>query len=294
MDGYRFEDKVKVFAISPVKKIHDSVMYLNALRRYELHYTVNLMNRIHRLSLLAICVLALAWSTHSQITVAVAANVKFAMEELKTEFKKSTGVDVKTIYGASGKFCTQIKNGAPFDIFISADMSFPDSVYRWGYAKEKPKTYAYGNLVLWTLKDFNLDKGLSVLADSGVARIAVASPKQAPYGHEAVRALKKAGLYDKVESRLVYGENISQVTQFLITGNVDFALNAKSVVLADEMAGKGRWKEVDSALYAPIAQGAVICKYGRKNNPSLSQRFYDFLYSDTARAIFLRYGYRLP
>ncbi len=247
-----------------------------------------------RLRPFALILLVLAWNAYSQITVAVAANVQFAMEELKTEFKKSTGIDVKTSYGASGSFCTQIKNGAPFDVFISADMDFPDSLYKWGFAKEKPKPYAYGKLVLWTLKDFDLDKGLSVLSDSGVAKIALPDPKRAPYGREAAKAMKKSGLYDKIESKLVYGENISQVSQYILTGNVDIGFNAKSIVLAGEVAGKGKWKEVDSTLYDKIAQGAVICKYGLENNPSLSQRFYEFLFSDSAHAIFLRYGYVLP
>lgn len=250
--------------------------------------------KILRSSLSAFLLLAFAGNIHSQITIAVAANVQFAMEELKTEFKKSTGIEIKTSYGASGKFCTQIKNGAPYDVFISADMDFPDSLYKWGYAKEKPRPYAFGKLVLWTMKDLDLAPGISVLADSGVVKIAVADPRRAPYGREAVMALKKAGLFDKIESKLVYGENISQVAQYILTGNADIGFNAKSVVLAGEVASKGKWKEVDSALYAPIAQGVVLCKHGWENHPVPSRRFYEFLFSDKARAVFLRFGYRLP
>lgn len=230
----------------------------------------------------------------AQITAAVAASVQFAMEDLKTEFKKSTGIDVKTVYGASGKFATQIKNGAPFDLFISADMDSPDSLFKWGYAADKAKPYGYGKLVLWTLKNFDLGKGMAVLEDSGIARIAVADPKRAPYGREAVKALQGSGLYGKASAKLVYGENISQVSQYILTGNADIGLSAKSVVMAGEVRGKGKWKEVDSSLYDKIAQGAVICKYGRENHPGLSARFLEFLFSEPARIIFSRYGYVLP
>jgi molybdate transport system substrate-binding protein len=173
-------------------------------------------------------------------------------------------------------------------------MEFPDSVYAWGDATAKPKPYARGKLVLWTLKNLDLKRGLAVLADSSVVHIAIADPKKAPYGREAVNALKKAGVYAADSSRLVYGESISQVTQYIVTQNVDIGFDAKSVVLAGEVKDKGKWVEVDSTLYHPIEQGAVVCKYGKDNNPGSSQRFLDFLYSEPARAILLRYGYALP
>lgn len=239
--------------------------------------------------LLSLCVQGFA-----QITAAVASNVQYAMEDLKAEFRKSTGIEVKTVYGASGKLAAQIKSGAPFDVFVSADMDFPDSLYKWGYAPGKPAPYAYGKLVLWSLKDLDLDKGLTVLADSSVLKIALADPKRAPYGREAVKVLQRSGLYDKVSPKLVYGENISQVGQYILTGNVEIGFMAKSVVLAGEVQGKGKWREVDSTLYDRIAQGAVVCKYGLENNPGLSTRFYAFLYSAPARAIFAKYGYLLP
>jgi molybdate transport system substrate-binding protein len=230
----------------------------------------------------------------SQITAAVAASAQFAMEDLKAEFRKSSGIEVKAVYGASGKFATQIRNGAPFDVFISADMDFPDSLYKWGFARDKPIPYAYGKLVLWTLKDLDLDKGLALLMDSGVSKAALADPKRAPYGREAVKALKKSGLYERVLPKLVYGENISQVSQYVLTGNADVGFNAKSVVMANEVKGKGKWKEVDSTLYDRIAQGAIVSKYGQENHSEASSRFLAFLHSDLARNILFMYGYALP
>jgi molybdate transport system substrate-binding protein len=239
-------------------------------------------------------ILGLCASGNAQITAAVAANVQYAMEDLKAAFRKETGIEVKTVYGASGKLATQIRNGAPFDLFISADMDFPDSLRAWGHAPEKPRPYAYGKLVMWTLKDADLEKGMAVLSDSGIGKIALADPKRAPYGREALKALRRSGLADALKPKLIYGENISQVSQYIMTGNVDIGFNAKSIVLAPETRGKGHWKEVDSTLYDRIAQGAVVCKYGVENNPGMSSRFYAFLYSEPARGIFARYGYVLP
>jgi molybdate transport system substrate-binding protein len=230
----------------------------------------------------------------AQITAAVAANMRFAMEDLKADFRKSTGKEAKTVYGASGKLAAQIRNGAPFDVFVSADMDFPDSLHAWGDASVKARPYAYGKLVLWTIKDLDLEKGLVLLTEPGVAKIALADPKLAPYGREAVKALQRSGRYDKALPKLIYGENISQVTQYILTGNVDIGFAAKSVVLSEEAKGKGRWKEVDDALYDRIAQGAVVCKYGTENHPGPSAEFLAYLYSRPARIILSRYGYTLP
>lgn len=244
-------------------------------------------------SLLILAALA-AGPAFCQLTVAAAANVQFAMEDLRADFKKASGIDVKAVYGSSGKIAAQIKSGAPFDVFVSADMDFPDSLIQWGYASGKAKPYAYGKLVLWTMKDFDLDKGLALLADSAVGKIALADPKRAPYGREAVKALQRSGVYARVQDRLVYGESIAQVSQYVLTGNVDIGLGAKSVALSGEAKGKGKWKDVDSALYDRIAQGAVICKYGTENHAGAAAKFLAYLYSDPARAVFAEYGYGLP
>lgn len=253
---------------------------------------------IYRLAALAACPLVLlsgpASARDSVLTVAAAANVRFALEEIRAVFADSTGIEVKAVYGASGKLTTQIRNGAPFDVFVSADMDYPDSLHRWGLAAAEPRPYAYGRLVLWTLRDEDLSRGLEMLRDPSIRKVAVADPKRAPYGREALKALQRAGLYGAVKPKLVFGENIAQVSQFLMTGNVDAAFNAKSVVLAPETRGKGAWREVESTLYDRIAQGAVICQHGQANRPGLSGRFHAFLYSEAARRILARYGYESP
>ncbi len=231
---------------------------------------------------------------YGQITIAAAANVQYALEDIKVAFEKETHTTIKTIFGASGKLAFQIKNGAPFDVFISADMDYPDSLVKWGYAQGKPKIYVYGKLVLWSLKDVDVSQGLAILTDPKVTKIALPDPKRAPYGREAVKAMQHDSLFAKVTEKLIYCESISQASQYILTQNVDIGFCAKSVVLAKNMEGKGKWAEVDSSSYNKIAQGGVICKYGSDNNPNLSQKFMDYLYSAKARDIFSKYGYILP
>jgi len=229
-----------------------------------------------------------------RLLAAAAASVQYAMEELRADFRQSAGVEVQAVYGSSGKLAAQIKNGAPFDVFISADMDFPDSLGKWGYASAQAKPYAYGKLVLWTTRDWDPAQGLPLLAQAGVRKIALADPQRAPYGREAVKALKKSGNYGQIKQKLVFGESISQVNQYVLLGTVDIGLTAKSVVLASDMHGKGKWAEVDSTAYDPIAQGAVLCKHGAENNPGPSAKFLAYLYSAPARTILAKYGYALP
>lgn len=244
--------------------------------------------------LLVLACLSVAFPSEAPITAAVAANVRYAMEELKADFGKSSRGAVQTVYGASGILAAQIKKGAPFDVFVSADMAYPDSLARWGYAVANPHPYAYGKLVLWTIKEWDPAQGLSLLAQDGIGKIALADTQRAPYGREAAKALGKSGFYERVKAKLVFGESVSQVNQYVSLGTVDVGFTAKSVVVAGPMRGKGKWAEVDSTLYDPIAQGAVVCKYGSGNHPALSIRFLRYLYSAPARAILAKYGYVLP
>jgi molybdate transport system substrate-binding protein len=248
------------------------------------------------LARLLLCLLAVASiAAHADtLTVAVAANAEFVFNDLATEFKKESGQDLKPIINSSGKFVTQIMNGAPYDVFLSADMEFPEKLYKAGYAVAAPKPYAYGALVVWTMKDLDLHTWQSALDTAGVSKIAVANPQTAPYGRETMKALGKAKLDQTLASKLVFGESIAQTNQYIYSAVADVGFTAKSVVLAPDMKGKGRWIEVPKDLYEPIAQGAVILKHGQETNPKLAQEFYAFLYSDKARAILEHYGYLLP
>ena len=228
------------------------------------------------------------------LTVAVAANVKYAFDDLQKAFTRDTGIEVKSVFGSSGKLTAQIKSGAPFDVFLSADMGYPDSLYKDGVAVGAPRVYANGVLVLWTMNPLDLGKGIRVLNDPAVKKVAVASPELAPYGREAINALEYFKLRGAVEPKLVYGESISQVNQYIDSGAADIGFTAKSVVLAPAVSGKGKWVELPKESYTPIAQGAVILRYGNITNPVAARRFMEFLASSTARGILEKYGYLMP
>ena len=230
----------------------------------------------------------------ADLTVAVAANVQYTFEELKTAFEKKTGISVKAVIGSSGKFTAQIENGAPFDVFLSADMDYPITLYKEGLTVNAPKIYAYGALVIWTMTDVDLSGGIEVLADANVKKIAIASPKTAPYGRQAVNALKHYDLYAQVGKKLVYGESIAQANQFITTKAADVGITAKSVVLAPQLKDKGQWIDVPKESYEPIAQGVVILKHAERGKMDEANKLVVFISSGEAGEIFKKYGYALP
>lgn len=241
-------------------------------------------------------VLAVSFNTAQAepLTVAVAANVKFVFDELKAEFKKSTGIDATGIFASSGKINAQIRSGAPYDVFMSADMEFPEALQKEGFAVTAPKVYARGVLVLWTLQPLDLAQGLAVLNNPEVKRVALANPKLAPYGREAMRALDYFKLRAAVEPKLIYGESIAQVNQYIDTKSVEIGFTAKSVVLAPQMQGRGKWIEVPRESYQPIEQGVVMLKHGAETNADSAKKFLEFMASAKARGILQKFGYNLP
>ncbi len=254
----------------------------------------NMIKTFQLIGTSALLLLCSSLASAAPLTVAVAANVKYAFDDLAVEFKNETGIEVQGIFSSSGKITSQVKNGAPFDVFISADTEFPEALYKDGSAVTKPKVYAYGVLVLWTTKDLDVSKGLPLLTDAKIQKIAIANPKAAPYGRAAVQALESAKLNTAVESKLVYGESINQTAQFVDSGAADIGFVAKSLVIAPELAGKGKWVEVPKNSYQPIAQAVVVLKHGADTQSESANKFVDFLFTSKARAIFEKYGYLLP
>ena len=261
-----------------------------------MNYLCNLIKpRLLAPFLLGLSLLGVAGGARAEtLTVAVAANVKYAFAELAQAYQRKTGVEVKAAYGASGSLTAQIRNGAPFDLFLSANMKYPQALYDAKLAATAPRVYVYGVLVLWTMNPLDLKQGMQVLNGPAVNRIAVANPKLAPYGVQAIKALKHYKLYGTLAPRLVYGESISQVSQYILSGAADIGITAKSVVLAPSLQGKGRWVDVPADSYQPIAQGMVILKHGEAAHAKAVQRFVAFLSSPAARSIFKKFGYRLP
>jgi molybdate transport system substrate-binding protein len=223
-----------------------------------------------------------------KLAIATAANVQYPMAELTREFTAASGVDCDVILGSSGKLTAQIRNGAPYDIFISADMKYPGELYKDGFATNRPKVYAFGRLVLWTLD--SIAPSITNLDSPYYQHIAIANPETAPYGKAAVETLKYYKLFDKLQGKLVYGESISQTNQFIISRTARAGFTAKSVVLSPKMKDHGAWTEVDEKSYTPIAQGAVIVERHDKNSPE-AVIFYDFIFSEKAKEILKKYGY---
>jgi len=228
------------------------------------------------------------------LTVAAAANVQHAVDELCRAFEKRSGVEVKMVSASSGKLTAQIERGAPYDIFLSADMRYPLYLKRKGYAITKPKVYAHGKLVLWSLKGVDLKRGLESLRDERVSHIAIPNPKTAPYGREALKALKAAGIYEDIRDRLVYAESVSQTNRYIASKAVEAGITAKSVVLSPKMRGVGEYEEIESSFYDPVLQGAVVLKHAKKSGMKEAKAFYDFIFGEEAKEIFKKYGYLLP
>ena len=245
-------------------------------------------------NLLLACAFLFAASAHAEkITVAAAADLKFAMDEIVTAFKKSApGDEIDVIYGSSGKFHTQIQQGAPYDLFFSADIAFPRELAKSGFAASEVKPYAFGRIVLWSASLDATKMTMSSLADAKITRIAIANPKHAPYGKRAEEALRAAGLWEKVEPRLVYGENIAHTAQFVQTGNAEVGIIALALAVNPELASKGGYWLIPDNLHEPLEQGFIITK--RATGNALAQRFADYTGSKPARAVMTRYGFVLP
>jgi len=231
----------------------------------------------------------------TEVSIAAASDLVFCLEDLNRQFTNShPEVTLKTSTGSSGNFFAQIKNGAPFDLFLSADMSYPRELIKAGAAEEASLfQYAIGRLALWTVNtNLALTSGLLALRDPAVKRVAIANPEHAPYGRAARDALRHAGLWEAIQPRLVLGDNISQTAQFVQTGNADAGIVALSLVLSPRLANVGRWVEVPPNTYPPLEQGAVLTRRGKDN--SAARTYLKFLQSGRAREIFDRYGFRLP
>jgi len=234
-------------------------------------------------------------SEASTLRVALAANVSYAMPQLIKAFRvHHSQTQVEVTVSGSGKLAAQIRNGAPYDLFLSANMAYPQALYKSGLSTGAPQVYAQGALALLSDTPRDLSSGLKVLADPSIARIAVANPRTAPYGKAAFEALTSSKLLDRVRPKFAYGESIAQTVAYTVHG-ADIGIIAKSALYAPQMQHykKGtNWVDIDAALYRPIDQGMVILK--STHHLAEAKALYDFILSSEARAIFERYGYRLP
>lgn len=243
----------------------------------------------------AVLLLLTAATAHAEkITVAAAADLKFAMDEVAGEFRKAhPKEEVEIIYGSSGKSHTQIQQGAPYDLYFSADIAFPKELIEQGLAASSQVIpYALGRIVLWSANMDASKMTLTSLAEAGITRIATANPKHAPYGKRAEEALRAANLWPTVESKMIYGENISQAAQFVQTGNAQVGVLALSLAVSPELSSKGGYYLIPDKLHEPLEQGFIILKRAEHND--LARQFADYMNTPPARAIMTRYGFVLP
>jgi molybdate transport system substrate-binding protein len=231
-----------------------------------------------------------------EITVAAAADLSAALQEVAANYEKQTDVTVKLSYGASGALTQQIQNGAPFDVFFSADMDYPRQLISGGQADGATMyRYAVGRLVLWVPKDSPLDvehKGMDVLLDPSVKKVSIANPQHAPYGRAAAAVLKHYGLYEKVSDRLVLGENISQAAQFVESGNAQIGFVALAHAIAPTMQGKGKYWVVPADAYPPLDQGVVLISHSTHKQDAAA--FLEYVKGAEGAAVLRRYGFSLP
>jgi molybdate transport system substrate-binding protein len=252
---------------------------------------------VRRWSLLSIVafLLVAAMATAQEFTVAAAADLQFAMQDISTRFQQKTGSPLKVIYGSSGNFAQQIQNGAPFDMFFSANLDYPKQLEASGLTE--PDTlyrYAKGKIVVWVPNDSQVDvhSGVQSLLAPSIKKIAIANPQHAPYGKAAISAMEKAGVYDKVKDKLVLGENISQTASFVVSGSADVGIVALSLALSPNMKDKGRFAEIPGTDYPPIEQACVILRASK--NSAVAKAFLEFMKTDTIKDILRNYGFEVP
>ncbi|MEM9078568.1 MAG: molybdate ABC transporter substrate-binding protein [Bacteroidota bacterium] len=227
-----------------------------------------------------------------KVVVAVAANMQFAMEAILENYSQETQIECDLVLGSSGKLSAQINEGAPYDIFVSADTKYALEIYKNGKTEGKPRIYAEGKLVLWTLSNL-ITPSLAVLDSDNVKHIALANPKTAPYGDVALQILKQQPFYANIEEKLVFGESIGQTNQFITSKSAEIGFTSIGVVMSPEMKDRGHWSSLENEAYPSLLQSAVLLK-NEKGTSKEARNFYAFLFSERAKQILEEYGYSIP
>jgi len=244
-----------------------------------------------RNGVLAVAIVFLGHLSRAEsLRIAAAADLRYAMDELVAEFLvESSGDEIEVIYGSSGKFATQIQHGAPYDLYFSADITYPRRLEQKKLTATSTRPYALGRIVVWSL---DMKRGIHDLDDAALRRIAIANPRHAPYGVRAREALESVGIWTSVEPKLVMGENIAQTAQFVDSGAAEAGIVALSLVMSPSLAGRGHWTLIDDALHQPLEQGYVILQRAAGNKAA--QRFDAFIQSARAAEILRAYGFAIP
>jgi len=224
--------------------------------------------------------------------IAAAANLRFVLEEIKTQYvNENPKATIQLTFSSSGTLTQQIINGAPFDLFLSADTVFPNKVKDAGMASGSVETYCYGKIAMWS-SSLDPSQGLPIVLSPDVKKIAIANPVNAPYGENTVAMLKNQNLYDKISDKIVWGENISQTAQYAFSGNVEIGFIALSLALAPDMKDKGKYYVLPKNICPPVEQATVLIKGWEKNGEAA--KFLKYLRSEKCKPLWEKYGYSLP
>ena len=230
----------------------------------------------------------------AELRIAAASDLKYALAEIAERFRaEHPDARIDVIYGSSGKFATQIRNGAPFDLYFSADIAYPRSLHEDGYTGGPPRPYAVGRVVLWATQSGLEGVSLAELPEQEqIRKFAIANPRHAPYGQRGREALEHAGVWAQMQPRLVMGENIAQTAQFVDSGAAQAGIVALSLVKSPPLRDKGSWSLIPADWHQPLDQGYVVTARGADN--PLARAFAEYMAGESARAVMRRYGFALP
>ena len=248
----------------------------------------NIVKRFSTLT--AVCILLITPAIAQSIKVAVAANLQSVIKVLGADFKQKTGFTIEPIVGSSGNLVAQIRNGAPYDIFLSADMDFPETLFKENLSTKKPVVYAQGSLIICSSQDIGFENWERVLLTERIKKIAIANPAIAPYGKAANETLTDKGILNDIKQKVVTGESISQINTYITTGVADVGFTTLALVKDPANKIKLFYKVIDPKTYAPIEQGMVLLK--RAGNNKAAEMFYRYMLGKSAKAILKTYGYR--
>jgi molybdate transport system substrate-binding protein len=235
------------------------------------------------------CILLAAPAFAQNLKVAAAANLQAVIKVLQADFKQKTGITIEPIVSSSGNITAQIRNGAPYDVFLSADMTFPATLFKEGFSAKAPVVYAQGSLIICSSHNIGFENWERLLMTERVKKIAIANPAIAPYGKAAEEALKDKGILSDVKPKIVYGESISQVNTYIITGVVEVGFTTQSLIKDPANKTQLYWSLIDPKVYAPIEQGMVLLKHAAGNADA--DKFYQYILSPAAKTILKEYGY---
>jgi molybdate transport system substrate-binding protein len=244
--------------------------------------------------LMLLCCVFFLNASAQRLRIAVAANAQFVIKKLQADFERKTGIESEVIINSSGKLAAQIKNGAPYDLFLSADMQFAELLFKAGFGITKPKEYASGSLIICSRGNEDLKHWQNLLAGASIKKIAIANPKLAPYGAAAEQALRRYNLWNKLQSNLVFGQSIAQVNTYITIGTVPLGFTTEALIYEYSDHHKLNWQRIDPKAYQKIRQGMIVLSHAKKGNYKQAIAFYSYLSSAAAKSIFKRNGYLVP